>query len=112
MADGQAGLDRALVPYTGPPEAESSASALAIMDGSANKLDLPPTSAADPTLAEMADARLIPLLPESDSEDDLRDNNFFDVPLGDSQALEVFMTGALTPVHPGTDGDCFFFPIP
>ena len=83
MADGQAGLDRALVPYTGPPEAESSASALAIMDGSANKLDLPPTSSvADPTLAEMADARLVPPLPESNSEDDLRGNNIVDVPLG------------------------------
>ena len=103
VVDVQAGLDRALVPYTGPPEAEGSASALAIMDGSAKQLDLPPTSsAADPTLAEMADARLVPPLPESDSEDDLRGNNVVDVPLGESQTLEVFMTGVSTPVNPGT----------
>ena len=35
MADVQAGVDRALIPFTGPPEADGSASALAIMDGSA-----------------------------------------------------------------------------
>ena len=103
MVDVQASLDRALVPYVGPPEAESSASALAIMDGSAKQLDLPPTSsAADLTLAEMAHARLVPPLPESNSEDDLRGNNIVDVPLGESQTLEVFMTGASMPVNPGT----------
>ena len=49
----------------------------------------------------MADARLVPPLPESDSEDDLKGNNIIDVPLGESQALGVFMTGASTPVNPG-----------
>ena len=93
MSDAQASLDKALVPYTGPPKA----------DGSAGGLDLPLTSSvADPTIAEMADARLVPPLPESDSEEDLWDNNIVDVPLGDSQALEVYMTRALTPIHPGT----------
>ena len=103
MTNAQVSLDTALVLYTGPPEVEGSASMLAIMDGSAQKVDLPPTSsAADLTLAEMADARLVPPLPESDSEDDLRGNNFIDVPLGDSQALEVFMTRASMPIDPGT----------
>ena len=103
MSDAQAGLDKALVLYTGPPEAEGSASASVIKDGSARGLDLPPTSAVtDLTLAEMADAHLVPPLPESDSEDDLRGNNIIDVPLGDSQALDVSMTRAPTPVNPGT----------
>ena len=103
MTDAQAGLEKTLVPYAGPPKADGSASALAIMDGSAGGLDLPPTSSvADPILAEMADA--CPALPlrESDSEDDLPGNNVVDVPLGDFQALEVHMTRALTPVNPGT----------
>ena len=81
------------MPYTGPSKA----------DGSAGGLDLPPTSsAADLTLEEMADAHLVPPLPESDSEDNLWGNNVVRVPLGDSQALKVFMTRASRLVNPGT----------
>ena len=50
----------------------------------------------------MADAHLVPPLPESDCEDALWGNNVVDMPLGDSQALEVFMTRASTPINPGT----------
>ena len=52
MSNAQAGLEKALVPYTGPPKAAGSTSALAIMDVSPG-LDLPPTSsAADLNLAD------------------------------------------------------------
>ena len=69
MVDVQAGLDRALVPHTGPPKADGSA---------------------DLRLGEMADTCLVPLL-GSDSKDDLRGNNV--VPLGVSGHGSIYDRG-------------------